>query len=332
VKRTFRPTLPNGPGGDPLVLVQVRWSARRILFDLGEATAVATRDLMRVRHVLLSHAHLDHLIGFDHLLRLHLGRETRLRVTGPEGTSDRLAGKLRGYTWNLVESYPFELEVADLAGETLRRTLFRAREAFRPEPLEEEEAPGGVVWAEDELRATAAPLDHGIVSLAFALHERERLNVRAGVLEELGLRPGAWLRALKERVRAGAPDGEPLDAEEPGGRRRPWSVGEAARALLQRAPGQTIAYVTDCAHTEENASAVERLARGADPLLCEAPFLDEDREIAARRRHLTARQAGELARRAGARSLALFHFSPRYAGEFEAHRLEAAEAFGGPVE
>ena len=88
MKRTFRPTLPNGPGGDPLVLVQIRWSGRRILFDLGEAVGVATRDLMRVRLVLLSHAHLDHLIGFDHLLRLHLGREIRLRVVGPEGTAE----------------------------------------------------------------------------------------------------------------------------------------------------------------------------------------------------------------------------------------------------
>jgi ribonuclease Z len=255
-----------------------------------------------------------------------------MRIVGPEGTADHVAGKLRGYTWNLVESYPFELEAAELSGERLRSTLFRAREGFRPEALGEEEAPGGRVWEEGELRAVAAPLDHGIVSMAYALHETERLNVRAGVLEELGLRPGAWLRALKERVRGGAPDDERIEADLGGGRRREWTVGEAAAALLQRAPGQTIAYVTDCSFTEENAAAVERLARGADPLLCEAPFLDADREIAAERRHLTARQAGEMARRAGARSLVLFHFSPRYAGEFDAHRREAAEAFGDPVE
>ena len=54
------------------------------------------------------------------------------------------------------------------------------------------------------------------------------------------------------------------------------------------------------------------LARDADLVLCEATYGEEEREMAAERAHMTARQAGELAKEAGARSLVITHFSQRY--------------------
>jgi ribonuclease Z len=55
-----------------------------------------------------------------------------------------------------------------------------------------------------------------------------------------------------------------------------------------------------------------RLVEGVDLLFIETPFLDEDRRHAEQRHHLTARRAGEIARRAGARRVEPCHFSPRY--------------------
>jgi ribonuclease Z len=60
------------------------------------------------------------------------------------------------------------------------------------------------------------------------------------------------------------------------------------------------------------------LARDADLLVCESTFLDVDADLARDYRHLTAKQAGELATVAGAHRLVLTHFSGRYpdAGQF----------------
>ena len=77
-------------------------------------------------------------------------------------------------------------------------------------------------------------------------------------------------------------------------------------------PGQKIVYVADCCYSPDNVEKIVTLARGADIFFCEAAFLDRDRDKARAKDHLTARQAGIIAREAGVKQLNIFHFSPRY--------------------
>jgi ribonuclease BN (tRNA processing enzyme) len=87
--------------------------------------------------------------------------------------------------------------------------------------------------------------------------------------------------------------------------------------------GRALAYSAD---TGESA-ALTGLARGADLLLCEASFADGAANPPDL--HLTGRQAGEHAARAGAGELVLTHLVP---WNDQAVMLnEAARAFGGPL-
>jgi ribonuclease Z len=70
-------------------------------------------------------------------------------------------------------------------------------------------------------------------------------------------------------------------------------------------------------------------AEGADLLVHEATFADEERERAHETGHSTARQAAELAAAAGVRMLALTHLSTRYNGR--EIREEAAATFPNTV-
>jgi ribonuclease Z len=171
----------------------------------------------------------------------------------------------------------------------------------------------------------AAPLDHKIVSMAYAMTERTHLNVRPEALAAAGLAPGPWLNALKQAIRTGAPDDTPIRVT-PGDRR---PLGALSAELITVTPGQKVAYVVDTLFSPANAAAIVRLAAGADLFFCEAPFLEEDLEQAARRYHLTARQAGALARAAGVRRLQVFHFSPRYEGRYGEIVSEAQAEFAG---
>ncbi|SEN26781.1 ribonuclease Z [Actinacidiphila rubida] len=73
-------------------------------------------------------------------------------------------------------------------------------------------------------------------------------------------------------------------------------------------PGQRFAFVMDT----RLCGAVHELAADCDLLVIESTFLDADAELAADHGHLTAGQAGAVARRAGVRHLVLTHFSQRY--------------------
>jgi ribonuclease Z len=73
-------------------------------------------------------------------------------------------------------------------------------------------------------------------------------------------------------------------------------------------PGQRFAFVMDTAPCD----GAEALAEGAELLVAESTFSDEDAELAAQYRHLTAGQAGTLAADGGVGTLVLTHFSSRY--------------------
>jgi ribonuclease Z len=330
VKSIFHAGLVNDPFEDPSVYVDIPWERRGLLFDLGANHNLPTRKLLKVSDVFVSHTHIDHFIGFDHLLRLRLARERPLRLFGPPGIIERTAGKLTGYTWNLVEGYPFTIEVVEIGEEELRRTSFAARDGFALGSVENAPTSGRVFTILDDalFTAKASLLDHHIPCAGYALSERLHVNIHRDGLEEKGLPVGEWLRDFKEKIRAGDTDDTLVEIPGYGSP----SLGELKSDIVSVSPGQKIAYVVDVAFSDENIGRIMELAGDADLLFCGAPFLERDAERARETRHLTTHQAGWLARKAGVKRLEVFHFSPRYEGEPESLFREAEEAFRGESE
>ncbi len=335
MKPLVQAALVNDRFGDPGLYLDFLFQRRAILFDLGDVSALAPRKMLRLSHVFVSHAHMDHFSGFDTLLRTLLGRGMRLSLYGPPGFIGRLAHKLAAYSWNLVQNFAenLTLEAAELGdGGNVSRAIFQCRTGFAREDLPGHPFADGILLEEPGFRVRAAVLDHGIPCLAFALEERRHVNIYKARLEEMGLGVGPWLQELKAAVIEGAPDATPIRAawhEDSGLCERVLRLGELKERALRVVPGQKITYVTDIRFHEENLRRIAELAGGADIFFIETPFLDADADIAARKNHLTAAQAGYIARQAGAKAIVPFHFSPRYAGQEERLIAEAEAAFGG---
>ncbi|MBN2494332.1 MAG: ribonuclease Z [Deltaproteobacteria bacterium] len=322
MKTAFQARLVNGRTGDPALFVDICREKRAVLFDCGSLTALSPSEILRLSDVFVSHTHIDHFIGFDQLLRIHLGRGRRVRVFGPPGITACVRGKLAGYTWNLVRYQRLVFEVHELAGEEIQVTEFVCRHRFR-RPRQRRRRAQGSIWKDDLIRVRAASLDHRTPSLAYAVTERDFYNVNPVELEAIGLTPGPWLNELKRLVRSGQIDGARVEVD--GDARNAQAL---AGRLLIHSPGRTIGYIADSLGSEANARQAVELLQGADLLYCEAAFLHTDLERATETYHLTARQAGEIARRAGVRRLEVFHFSPKYEGRFDELEREAALAFG----
>ena len=335
MKPLFHPQLVNGPDGDPALYVELLFEHRALLFDLGELTALAPRKVLRLTHVFVSHTHMDHFGGLDRLVRIGLGRPHTVHLFGPQGFIDRVEHRLASYTWNLVERYETDFTLlASEVGEDgpLPTARFRCRGAFRREPLAPMPRVAGAIHAESAFRVRAAVLDHKVPCLAFALEESTHVNIWKNRLEAMGLPTGPWLRELKAAVLRGDPDTRPLRAwwREGGEVRERWiALGELRRELVRTVAGQRIAYVVDAAYHPENAARIVDLIRGADAVYIEATFLEADAALGAGKAHLTARQAGTLARTAGVKRVVPFHFSARYPGREAELAAEAEAAFRG---
>lgn len=332
---TLQPFLVNGPFGDPMVYVDFRFGRRALLFDLGDIQSLPARKILRLTHIFVSHTHMDHFMGLDRIVRICLGRARSLSLFGPQGFIDRVEHKLAAYTWNLVQGYvtDFTLEASEwhLSGE-LRTARFRCRSGFEREDRPSRFATDGVLLDEENFRVLATILDHRTACLGFALEEKQHINVWKSRLTEIGLPTGPWLNELKTAVRHGDPDDTEVCTrwtDRSGHHERATPLGVLRRDVLRFAPGQKIAYVVDTVYNAENEKRVRQLAHNADYLFIEAVFLHQDAEHAARKYHLTARQAGTLGRASGTRRLVPMHLSPRYVGfEADIYR-EVEEAFSG---
>ena len=337
MRHLFDPHLVHDAFGDPGLYVDFRDERRALLFDLGDVSALAPRKLMRLSHVFVTHTHMDHFAGFDHWLRVVLGRKADVTMHGGPEFIDQVEHKLRAYTWNVVHRYEVELviDVREIgrSGDG-RRCRFSSRTRFAREDCGVIPIADDVVYDEATFRVRARFVDHDVPCLAYALEEKAHVNVAKDRLAALGVATGAWLRELKHAVLTGAPDSLPIRMEwrdREGDHSATRSVGELRPLILDVAPGRRIGYVTDLRFTQANVQTLSRLLSGVDLLFIESVFLDEDADQAARKNHLTARQAGEIARAVGAKAVTPFHFSPRYQDRGAELAAELHRAWSAPV-
>ncbi|ACM21995.1 ribonuclease Z-related hydrolase [Geotalea daltonii FRC-32] len=331
----FHPFLINDPFDDPGLYIDFLFERRAILFDLGDLSNLSARKLLRVSHIFVSHTHVDHFIGFDQLVRTCLGRDKRIRLYGPSGFVEQIEHRLAGYTWNLVENYPTDFTVVavevDGDGSALSAE-FHCREGFHRSAGRSFMVDYGLLLDEENFSIHCACLDHRTTSLAFCLEEKQHVNVMKNRLENLGLEVGPWLADLKRAVLQEKPDDTIIRAswKKAGGyEEREMKLGDLKGQVLQVVPGQKIAYVTDVVFSPANAGKIVTLAHDADYLFIESTFLNEEADRARVKCHLTAAQAGSLARQAGVTRVTPFHFSAKYNGEGYRLERELTEAFVG---
>jgi ribonuclease Z len=163
-------------------------------------------------------------------------------------------------------------------------------------PLELVELRPGDMLERGDYNLVTFPVAHAVQSLGFALVEHPRpgrFDVDAA--EALGV-PNGPARGLLQA-------GESITLEDD-------RVVTSDEVLGPPRPGRRVVLSGD---TAPSATVLEA-ARGAEVLVHEATFLDEERDRAQETGHATALEAAELAREAEVGLLALTHLSNRYFG------------------
>ncbi|HEX9019474.1 MAG TPA: ribonuclease Z [Anaerolineaceae bacterium] len=245
----------------------------RFLIDCGEGTQ---RQILqsgigfkRLSRILITHGHLDHILGLAGLLSTFMRWESieSLEIFGGKAALERITDLLYGVV---------------------------LRGAQPPMPVKLVTLTPGVFFEAEDFTVTALTVYHRSPDcLGYLFEEKSRRPFLAEKAEALAIPQGPWRRDLVAGKDVTLPDGRVIHPEE--------VMGELRQ-------GTRMAYIGDVGETGNLVEPV----RGVDALVIEATYMEEDRDMARQFAHLTARQAAELAKKAGVKRLILTHISRRY--------------------
>ncbi len=181
-------------------------------------------------------------------------------------------------------------------------------------PVEIEELKGGEVLDRGSYTVTAVKVDHRVNALGYALCEKTRPGrFDPEVATKLGVKPGPDFGKLQRGETVAAADGTTVKPEQ--------VMGGSRRGRKLVVSGDT-----------RPCDALIAAASGADVLIHEATFSDDEQERALETRHSTAREAGRVAKTAGVTRLVLTHLSSRHDQEPKLLFTQAQEEFPGVID
>lgn len=260
------------------------------MIDCGEGTQVQMRR-MRIKFSRLNHIFISHLHG-DHCF-------------GLPGLLSTLG--MLGRTGELVIHAPKEIE------NYMRPVLdtFCKGMPYEVRFNHVDTTSHSLIMEDRSLSVYSIPLKHRIPTCGFLFAEKPK---EAHIIREMIDFYQVPVRCLKD-IKQGkdfiTPEGE---------------VIPAARLTRPSAPPKRYAYCSDTAYHPSVIPIIE----GVDLLYHEATFMETDKTRAKETFHSTARQAAEIARKAGVKRLVIGHYSARYEELSTLHK-EALDVFPGTI-
>ncbi|MCB9358519.1 ribonuclease Z [Candidatus Woesearchaeota archaeon] len=151
----------------------------------------------------------------------------------------------------------------------------------------------------------AISLDHGIPTLGYRFVEKDKRRISTSKTSKLGIPEGPLLGKLQ--------DGRSIEFKG-----KSYSSDE----LTYLVPGKVIAFIMDTAYVKNTII----LAQDADVVISEATYLDKHVDKADQYKHMSVKQAAQIAHEANAKKLVMTHFSQRYSDVSELEE-EARDIF-----
>jgi len=251
----------------------VKHNEYRFLIDCGEGTQrqilQSGTGFKNLTRILLTHGHLDHILGLGGLMSTFLRWEAvdELDIFGGRSALDRVHDLLYG-------------------------VVLRGNQP--PMPLRLNEIKPGTFFESDDFTVTAFSVTHrGPDCLGYVFEGKARRPFLPEKADELGVPFGPERRDLVAGKEIILPDGKHIKPDD--------VLGPVQKGLK-------LVVVGDAGKTED----LLEVSKEADALVIESTYLDEEAEMAHQFSHLTARQAAELAVKAGVKKLILTHISRRY--------------------
>jgi ribonuclease Z len=309
-------------GQDNVLLVSIDsgQNITRLLFDCGDEclTGIKTSEILAIDHLFFSHLHMDHVAGFDLFFRLTYNRDTRPNaIWGPPETARIMQNRFRAFMWNLHGGQPGTWRVSDIHTDRVKAYRYEIADGFET-CYDGGERPNTRIIVDDaDYTVEALTMDHLTPSIAYIVKEKTRFNIDTGKMSEMGLKPGPWLKQIKDDL----PDDITIKVGD-----TEFELGKLREVLLVETPGESVAYLTDFLLDDDAMKKLSAELQGCNTVVCEAQYRHTDLELSRQNYHMTTLLSAELAKRADVEKLVLFHLSSRYVASEWLEMLEEARS------
>jgi ribonuclease Z len=178
--------------------------------------------------------------------------------------------------------------------------------AFKEKLKFEVKEVSGKFFENEDFALESASMDHGIPCNAYSFVLKEKIRIDKKKLEKFKLSPGPLLQKLKQ--------GKDINYK---------NKKYLAKDLTYIEKGKKISFVFDTSYDKKISSFVKE----SDLLICESTFSLEEEDKAKEFRHLTSKQAAEIAKNSKSKKLIITHISQRYSKNTEEILSQAKKYF-----
>jgi len=267
------PTLKRNVSSIALIFIN---KSKLWLWDCGEGTQQQIQKtslkISKLEKIFISHLHGDHLFGLPGLLA------SRGLRGGENQRKVQIFGpknldKYLKETLNITKTYiPYEIEVVII-----------------PSNLS-----AGIIWEDEEYIVRYIEVNHNIKTYAYSVEEKkDRSHFLIDKARRLNIPPGPIYRILKEGKTVELPNGR---------------IFRGKDFISKISKGRKIVFCGDTSYCKN----VVNLAKGANLLIHETTFSQQEEDLAKRNFHSTTTMAAKIAKKAQVKKLIITHISPRY--------------------
>ncbi len=157
--------------------------------------------------------------------------------------------------------------------------------------IEAHEIDEGKVFEKNKFYVDSKKMMHETPCLAYSFVEKDMIRIDKAKLKKFKIKPGPELKNIKngENIKI---NGRTIKAKD----------------IAYTEKGRKITFVMD---TMFNANAIE-LAKDSNLLICESTYSEQESDLAREYKHMTAKQAAEIAKKSKSEKLILTHISQRF--------------------
>lgn len=189
---------------------------------------------------------------------------------------------------------------------SLLNRLMKFYKKFQKYNLSVKEIFSGKVFETPDFTITAEQMSHGAPALAYSFQIKDKLRLNKEKLKKLKITSSKDLKALSQ--------GSSI-------KHNGKTVSASSVSYIEK--GRKITFILD---TLPNKNAI-KLSKNSDLLICESSFSESESQIASKYKHLTTKQAAQIAKLSKSKALILTHISQRYDSSISEIEKQAKSVF-----